>query len=551
MSSIYVPRWYQEEAEYSVFDYFQRGQVGNPVVAMPTGTGKSVVIANFIRRVFGLWPNQRIMMLTHVKELIEQNAEKLMSVWPTAPLGVYSAGLNSREAIMPIIFGGVQSVAPAIEKALRNDDGRPAHLQHFGWRDLLLIDECHLLSPKEDSQYQYIINELLKINPHLKVIGFTATPYRMKQGMITDGGIFTDICYDITGVDSFNRLIAEGFLSPLIAKPTRTEIDLSSVGLTAGEYNNKQLEAAVDTDEVVFSAVREMMETAYDRNCWLIFATGINNTEHVANVIQSYGLEVLPVHSKLPAKVNTERLRAYKAGELRGIVSGQKLTTGFDHPPIDYIADLNPTLSPGKHVQKLGRGTRPSPGTNKANCLYSDFAGNVRRLGPINDPRIPNRPGKGGGDAPVRICEVCGVYNHAAARQCINCGQEFSFETKIFATAGVLEPLRSDAPIVEYFDVQKVLYNLHEKRDANGVLTKPPMIKVSYFCGFQMFNEFVTLEHPGFAAKRSRDWWKQRHNEDPPPTTYEALRRVSELRTPARLRVWVNKKYPEVLSAEW
>jgi len=211
MSSIYVSRWYQDEAEYSIFDYFQRGNKGNPVVAMPTGTGKSIVIANFIRRIFSNWPNQRIMMLTHVKELIEQNAEKLMSIWPTAPLGIYSAGLNSREMIMPIVFGGVQSVAPAIRRTLEENDGRPSHLRHFGWRDLLLIDECHLLSDKESSQYQYIISELRAINPNLKVIGFTATPYRMKMGLITDNGIFTDICYDVTGVESFNRLIAEGF----------------------------------------------------------------------------------------------------------------------------------------------------------------------------------------------------------------------------------------------------------------------------------------------------------------------------------------------------
>ncbi|QBZ71736.1 hypothetical protein [Pseudomonas phage KP1] len=551
MTSIYVPRWYQDDAEFSIFDYFERGNTGNPVVAMPTGTGKSVVIANFIRRIFGYWPNQRIMMLTHVKELIEQNAEKLMGVWPNAPLGVYSAGLNSRDMIMPIVFGGVQSVAPCIERCLNENDGRPSHLKHFGHRDLLLIDECHLLSDKEDSFYQYIIAELKKINPYLKVIGFTATPYRMKMGLITDNGIFTDICYDITGIESFNRLIAEGYLSPLIAKPTRTEIDLSKVGITAGEYNSKQLEKAVDTDEVVFSAVSEMIETAYMRNTWLVFATGIDNTEHLASTIQSYGLDVLPVHSKLKPAVNTERLRAFKAGELRGLVSGQKLTTGFDHPPIDYIADLNPTLSPGKHVQKLGRGTRPCPETGKLNCLYGDFAGNVRRLGPINDPRIPGKPGKAGGDAPVRICEVCGVYNHAAARFCMSCGTEFTFETKLFGSAGILPPIRDDAPIVEYFNVAKVIYNLHEKRDANGVLTKPPMIKVSYFCGFSMFNEYVMLEHGGMASKRARDWWRQRHQSDPPPTTYEALRRVSELRTPARLRVWVNKKYPEVLSAEW
>lgn len=551
MTSIYVPRWYQDEAEYSIFDYFEKGNSGNPVVAMPTGTGKSVVIANFIRRVFSLWPNQRIMMLTHVKELITQNAEKLMSVWPTAPLGVYSAGLNSRDMIMPILFGGVQSVAPAIEKTLATPDGRPDHLKHFGHRDLLLIDECHLLSDKDGSMYQYIIAELRKINPYLKVIGFTATPYRMKMGLITDNGIFTDICYDITGVESFNRLIAEGFLSPLIAKRTATEIDISNVSLTGSEFNQKQLEKVVDEDSIVFNISREICEASYDRRCLLVFATGIDNTEHFANVLQSMGQEAYAVHSKLKSTVNDERIAAYKAGDIRCIVSGQKLTTGFDNPMIDYIADVNPTLSPGKHVQKYGRGTRPSPATGKLNCLVGDFAGNVRRLGPINDPRIPNRPGKGGGDAPVRICDQCGVYNHASARYCINCGFEFSFETKLFATAGNIEPLRSDAPIVEYFNVTKVLYNLHEKRDANNVLLKPPMIKVSYFCGLQMFNEFVMLEHTGLAAKRSRDWWRQRHREEPPPTTYEALRRVSELRTPTRIRVWVNKKYPEVLNAEW
>ena len=186
MSSIYTNRWYQDEAEFSIFDYFQRGGAGNPVVAMPTGTGKSVVIANFIRRIFGYWPNQRVMMLTHVKKLISQNAEKLLSVWPVAPMGIYSAGLNSRDMIMPIVFGGVQSVAPAIKKSLEANDGKPPHLKHFGWRDLLIIDEAHLLSPSEDTQYQYIIAELRKINPYLKVIGFTATPYRLKQGMITE-----------------------------------------------------------------------------------------------------------------------------------------------------------------------------------------------------------------------------------------------------------------------------------------------------------------------------------------------------------------------------
>lgn len=550
MSSLIVPRYYQEDAEFSIFDYFASGKKGNPIVAMPTGTGKSIVIANFIKKIFSIWPNQRLMMLTHVKELIEQNAKKLLEVWPTAPIGIYSAGLNSRDFVMPVIFGGVQSVAPTIKKASEFDT-RPFHLRHFGWRDLLIIDECHLLSEKEDSYYQFIISELKLINPNLKVIGFSATPYRMKTGLLTEGGLFNDICYDITGFEAFNRLIAEGFISPLYGKKTINEIDVSNVGITAGEFNQKQLEVESDKDEKVFNIVKEIMEIASDRKAWLIFATGIKNTEHVASVIQSYGIDVLPVHSKLPEKTNTERLNAFRAGELRGLVNGQKLTTGFDHPPIDFIGDLNPTLSPGKHVQKYGRGTRPSPETGKVNCLIGDFGGNIKRLGPINDPRIPNRAGKGTGEMPVKICEVCGIYNHASARICVCCGTMFEIKSKLFETAAEVEPLRSDAPIVEYFDVRQVIYNLHEKKDASGTLLKPPTIKVSYFCGLQMFNEWVCLEHPGLASKKARDWWRLRHNEEPPATTRWALQKVSELRTPKKIKVWINKKYPEILSTEF
>lgn len=546
----YVNRWYQDEAEYAIFNYFQSGGTGNPVVAMPTGTGKSIVIANFIRKVFGYWPNQRVMMLTHVKELIEQNAEKLQGVWPTAPLGIHSAGLKARDTIMPIVFGGVQSVAPSIEKALAANDNTPSHLKHFGWRDLVIIDECHLVGPKESAQYNYIISELKKINPYLKVIGFTATPYRLGQGMIVEeGSLFTDICYDITGIEAFNRLIAEGYISPLIPKRTNVEIDVSNVNMRQGDFVGKQLNEVAD--EITYDAVKEIVEQGYNRKSWLIFASGVEHAEHVAAMLQSFGVDAVASHSKMKPNEADKRLAAWKSGEVQAMVNNGKYTTGLDHPPLDLIGALRPTLSAALWVQMLGRGTRPSPETQKENCLVLDFAGNTRRLGPINDPVKPLKPGKGGGDAPVRICDCCGVYNHASARHCISCGSEFSFETKIFSTSGTDELLRSDAPIVDYFNVQKVIYNLHEKKNKEGVVTSPPSIKVSYFCGFQMFNEWVCLEHSGLAGKRARDWWRQRHSEEPPLTTYEALQRVSELRVPTRIRVWTNKKYPEILSAEW
>lgn len=529
-------RWYQDEAVYSLFDYFERGNIGNPIVAMPTGTGKSLVIAEFLRRVFNYWPRQRVIMLTHIKELIEQNAQELMKLWPTAPLGIYSAGLKQRDVALPIVFGGIASVA-------KNPDA-------FGWRDLVLIDECHLLGPNDDTMYQKAIAALKKINPWLKVIGLSATPFRLRQGMLTDGGLFTDICYDITGAEAFNRLIAEGWISPLIPKRTTTQIDIGGVGMSNGDFKKGELEKAVDKDEITYGAVKETCEQGFDRQSWLTFGAGIANVEHIASMFQSFGVSAVAVHSELSDAENDSRIDAFKSGQVRCLVNMNKFTTGFNHPPIDLIADLQPTCSPGKHVQKAGRGTRPSPSTGKLNCLFLDFAGNTRRNGPINDPRIPNKPGKGGGDVPIRICE-CGAYNHAAARRCCNCGVEFEFETKIFATASDVAIIASDAPIVEYYSVQRVLYNRHEKRNKEGTLISPPSMKVSYFCGLQMFHEWVCLEHPGMAGKRARDWWRQRHAEEPPATTHEALQRTRELKVPARIRVWINKKYPEVLGYEY
>ena len=543
---MFKERWYQSECEASIFEYFKQGNKGNPVCVLPTGTGKSVIIANFVRRVLREWPSQRIMMLTHVKELIEQNAEKLQRVWPTAPLGIYSAGLNSRDTAMPILFAGVQSVAKAIKRS-ESDIEIPVNMRHFGHRDLIIIDECHLLSPAENSQYQFVIKELLKINPSLKVIGFTATPYRLKQGMITeDDGIFTDICYDVSGVEAFNKMIAEGFLVPLIPKRTLTEIDVSHVTLTGGEFNNKQLQAAVDKDETTYNAVKEIVQQGQNRNCWLVFASGVDNAEHVAEVLRNFGVSAAAVHSKLPDGENNKRMADFKSGKLRALVNNNKLTTGFDHPPVDLIGMLRPTMSPGLWVQMLGRGTRPSPKTGKRDCLVLDFAGNTQRLGPINDPVKPRKPGKGeAGEVPIRICEVCGVYNHASARRCCNCGTEFAFETKIVGTSSDFELLRDDIPIVKYLDVTKVMYASHDKKGA------PLSMKVSYVCGLRMFNEWVCLEHGGLPARKARAWWSQRYAGEPPATTEEAMLLIRELRVPTKIRVWVNKQFPEILSHEF
>lgn len=533
-------RQYQTEAKLSVFNYFSLKQ-GHPLVAMPTGTGKSLVIGSLIRDILESWPNQRIMALTHVKELIRQNSDKLKDIWPAAPYGIYSVGLKQRDTQLPILFGGVASVVNNIAE--------------FGHRDLLLIDEAHLLSPNADSMYHRIIAGLQAINPYLKVIGFTATPYRVGQGLLTADGLFTDICFDITGMQPFNRLIAEGFLAPLISKRTATQLDVSKVHIGAdGDFAKGELEKAVDTSDLIYQVCKEMVEYFWNRNCWLIFASGISHANHVADMLRSFGIPTVAVHSKMGDDNRDRAIEDFKNGKLRCLVNNNVLTTGFDFPAIDAIGMLRPTCSTGLWVQMLGRGTRPSADTMKQNCLVLDFAGNTVRLGPINDPVIPRPKGSGApGVAPIKICDNCGVYNHANARVCEACGYEFPQHVALANTASTAELLRSDLPQLEWFDVKQALYMKYIPS------SRIPLLKATYICTdpanvivSKSFDSVVCLENPGYAGVSAKNWWKKMMGSaEAPPNVDEALKWVSGLKVPRRIQVEVNRKYPQIMAMEF
>jgi DNA repair protein RadD len=521
-------RPYQAEGLAAVWDYFSSGKTGNPLLAWPTGTGKSVCPAVFITYVLKQWPNQRFLMITHIKELIEQNAEVLKYVWPEAPLGIYSAGLGYKQFQLPVVYGGIQSMIknPAL----------------FGHRDIIFIDEAHLVNQDEASQYLTFIATMKLINPQIKVIGMTATPFRMGQGYITDEGLFTDIVHDLTSMDNFNKLITDGYMCPLIPRRTTMELDVSNVGMSKGEFIQGQLQNAVDKREITYAGLKEVVAAGQNRKSWLIFASGIEHAEHIADMLNSFNVDCAAVHSKRNSDFNTSAIRAFKNNSLRSIVNFSKLTTGFNHPDIDLIADFRPTLSIPLHVQKLGRGTRPANG--KENCLVLDFGRNVPRLGPINDPIIPRKKGeKTDGEAPIKICDACGTYNHAAARLCVGCGNEFQFKIKITKSSSTDEIIKSDFPVIEWFNVDRAIYVKKQGKIA-------PYIKASYFCGMHLFIENVFPENHRY-KKPFHDWWKQRHTTEPPLTTQDALKYISELRIPKRIRVWVNKRYPDVQGVEF
>jgi len=205
---------------------------------MPTASGKSFVIAAFIQQVLEQFPGERILILTHVRELIQQNYIELLNIWEKAPVGVYSAGFHRRDTSHSIIFAGIQSVH------------RRARI--LGRFDLVLIDECHLVPYNSNTMYRRFLSDMSIINPQLKVLGFTATHYRLGSGLLTEGDerIFTHVAYELP----LRRLIDEKFLAPLISKRSATRYDLSHVKIKGGEYDPKSLERAVDKNDLTVLA---------------------------------------------------------------------------------------------------------------------------------------------------------------------------------------------------------------------------------------------------------------------------------------------------------
>jgi DNA repair protein RadD len=556
-------RYYQTEAVDSVWRYFQEGNIGNPVLALPTGTGKSVVIARFLQSVYQVYPFQRVIMLVDSKELVQQNYEKLLTLWPFAPAGVYSAGLKRKDVGKPITFAGIQSV------------WKLAAL--FGHIDLIIIDEVHMVPPKDMGMYRTFISALQAINPHLKLIGLTATQWRLGQGRIIDPievkgeevlPIFTDIAYDITGVEAFNRLVAEGYIMPLRPKVVKPILEADGVHMRGGEFIEAELQDFVDAhDELTFQALKEARDVAEQegRNSWLIFATGNKHADTIGAMLDELGVSNGVVHTG--RKDRDDVIKAAKRGQITALVNNNVLTKGFDNPRIDLIIMLRQTASPVLWVQMLGRGTRPLYGPDgdatgynletlggrfaaiaaggKQNCRVLDYAGNTRRLGPINDPVVPRRKGKGGGDAPVKECHACGEWIHASLRICSTpgCGAVFEFETKLKAEASSQELVRGDDPIVEVFKVDHISVSEHRK------VGKPPSVKLTYYCGLRnVYSDYLCVEHEGFAQRKAKQLWSKMGGGELPESTAKAASLIGiTAMPPTHLRVWINKQYPEIL----
>jgi DNA repair protein RadD len=522
-----VLRPYQSAAINHIYSYFEH-KTGNPLVVIPTAGGKSLVMAKFIEEVLTKYPDQRILVVTHVKELIKQNYDELKTLWPEAPAGIYSAGLKKREIQAQILFAGIQSIH---DKAIKT-----------GQCDLVLIDEAHLIPKNADTMYQRFLSSLKSINPLLKVIGFTATPYRLDSGLLhkSENAVFSDIAFEI----SVRKLIDDGYLSRVVSKRTATQIDVSAVGTRAGDFIAGELEAAIDIESITKSVVREICKQAFDRKSWLVFCVGVGHAYHVRDEIRRHGISCETIVGTTPSDERDALIEGFRAGRIQCLTNANVLTTGFNVPNVDMIAMLRPTKSAGLYVQIIGRGCRLAKG--KENCLILDFAGNIARHGPIDVIKTKrDSAGNTSGESPTKVCPNCQSYVHAATRDCPDCGYEFPVpEIDLAKKPSQLDVLSTGKP--QWIDVSSVFYARHDKPG------KKPSLKVDYRCGLSTHSEWICLEHPGYAGIKASSWWAKRAPGMPRPKSInEALSHSAKLKKPIQIAIKPSGKYTEIVSARF
>jgi DNA repair protein RadD len=505
-------RPYQKDAVSAVYCYL-RNHDDNPVVVIPTAGGKTPILATICRDAIQNW-NGRVLVVSHVKELLEQAVDKLKQVCPELPVGVYSAGLNRRDTREKVIVAGIQSIYR-----------RAGELDPF---DLVIVDEAHLIPTDGEGMYRQFLAEAKTLSPHLRVIGLTATPFRLDAGPICSPENFLNgVCYEI-GV---KELIVGGFLSPLITKAGISKADTGNLHIRAGEFVADEVEQLMDDDRLVESACEEIIASTTERETCLIFAAGIKHGRHVARVLaEKHGVECGFVCGDTPAGERQELLARFRSRDerrlfahppLKYLCNVNVLTTGFDAPNIDSVVLLRPTMSPGLYYQMVGRGFRLFPG--KKNCLVLDFGGNVLRHGPVDQISVKRRS-RNGGDPPAKECPQCHTLVGIAYAVCPNCGFEFppperrnTHESRA-TSAGILSGQIVDTT----FDVSDTVYSVHVKQDAD--FDAPRSMRVDYKIGWRYRkSEWVCFEHSGYARRKAEEWWRRRSPDPIPATAEEAV----------------------------
>jgi len=399
-------RDYQQACIDSLWRFWRERPGENPLTVLPTGAGKTVIASKAIQGVQEASGGKaNILFLAHRQELITQTEEKLRTVWPDAPTGVYAASVGRKE-FAPITIASRDTLVRALNKC------PPFHLA--------IIDEAHNISPKEESSYQKIVRTLKAKHDRVNFWGLTATPFRTGSGLIYGGedSLFSDVAFRISLIE----LIKRGYLAPVRAKRIHGGIiDTRGIKTVAGDFSNKELAARAEDIKLVNAALDDWCELAADRHVSLFFCVSVKHARLVSDALYLRGYKCPLIHGGTPKQQRDAVFAAARARMIDGIVNVGVATEGTDIPAVDCIVMLRPTQSLGLYIQMVGRGMRLCE--DKSDCLLLDYGGCIDRFGPIDIAAPPVRRNKN--KVRTKVCPICNEVLSVFARKCHSCGAVF------------------------------------------------------------------------------------------------------------------------------
>ena len=521
-------RDYQTEAITALQNALAEG-VARPLIEAPTGAGKSVILAHAIAE-WAEHTDRRFLVLTHTKELVQQDHDAIARVMGAERVGIYSAGLSRRDTAHRVVVGGIQSVA--------------RHAGRLGRRDVVIIDEAHRLPRSGWGQYRSVLQSTEYPLGVEYLIGLTATPYRLDGGSLTEGddAPFDRVIFSIP----VKRLIAAGHLAPL--RPIAVEDSFETTGLRVerGEFVADEKFAAAMSDfeileRIVDGWTRRAKRPDGSLRTTLVFCASLPQMTIVEGMIAERGISVASISGETPDSTNdnglwdeedagrTATIRRFKSGGITALLNCNVLTTGFDAPNVECILSLRPTASPGLHVQMLGRGTRCAPG--KTDCLVLDHAGNVERHGPIDTVTPPRR---GSGAAPAQTvkaikCPECETLYAVGEPACPFCGAVREKAPRALAGGLDLEPSTADliASGANELHIAKTTFICHTARSGKDCVRISHQVARSK----RRVDEFFAFDSDSdYARAQAAKTWMRRFPGSPavPTSTAEAIAMLAE-----------------------
>lgn len=561
----FVPRFYQTDALDSVYPL-----KGRKLIVIPTGGGKSYIAGRLSTDATLLVG--RVLILTHVKELVEQNARAILQADPLADIGIVCAGLDPAE-LPPELRGFYGRTDAEITIASVQSVYRKLPL----WDNvgLIIIDEAHRITPIGGKLYRAVLNHF----PDVPLIGLTATPFRMGTGYLTEGEhrLFDEICYEI----SHHELVELGYLVPFATRGSALAYEDEGLKTIGGEFSQASLNELAKDAEKTQKIVKQLVQRARDRNHWLIFAMNVRHARVIRDLLAADGIEAGIIYDGME-KEGLDRdleISLFKLGIYRALINVNVLTTGFDFPALDCVILLRPIASIVLYIQCLGRGTRICIETGKVDCLILDYGGNVSRHGDFSKPNVrEKKPGK-----KAKECEPCGERNTTGARFCAACGSKFKemfkpcpkCKVELDRSAQQCHACRYEYPINEVSLDENGVTIINEKAIWVDIATWKAKVNKP-FCKFneEQRPDCVMIDYKGvdgvtfkeylfpesYAARRNFDrfwiahskmWDKGQGSTTLPQTSKQAVENWNELRLPRRVKVIRSGKYYNVLAREY